>query len=292
LKREEAERQRLASVAAAAAEAKRRAEVNQSIRRTSPDRLMLALMPGVEMEFVRVPAGEFVMGSDRSKDCLAWDDELPQHRLKLSEYWVGKAPVSVAQFAAYVKATGAKTSASRDVANTATHPVVNVSWDDGIAFCGWASKLGGGEVLLPSEAEWEKAARGTDGRIYPWGNEAPDDTRLNYNQNVKETTPVGRYGAKGQSPFGCDDMAGNLWEWTRSLWGKDAAKPEFGYPYTTCQTEREDPQAGRDVYRVLRGGSFGSYAQGVRCAYRSRSSPSNRYGNYGFRVILRPPSLD
>jgi formylglycine-generating enzyme required for sulfatase activity/tRNA A-37 threonylcarbamoyl transferase component Bud32 len=316
LKRQAEERERLAAVAAA--EAERKPEAIQRLRRLSADRVALVLAPGVEMEFVRVPAGEFLMGSEKAKDSLAYDNELPQHRLKLPEYWIGRSPVTVAQFGVFANAVGHKTTAetvghslywtgkwekiekadwghpggpATGVAQKQSHPVTHVSWYDGIAFCAWASKLGGGEVTLPSEAEWEKAARGMDGRFHPWGNEAPDDTRLNYNQNIKDTTPVGKYAVKGQSPYGCDDMVGNVWEWTRSLWGKDVSKPEFGYPYTTRQTEREDAQAGSDVSRVLRGGSFGDDARDVRCASRDMDFPGFHLGNLGFRVILRPPSF-
>ena len=102
---------------------------------------------------------------------------------------------------------------------------------------------------------------------------------------------MGQYGAKGQSPYGCDDIAGNVWEWTRNLWGKDGSKPEFGYPYTTRQALREDLQAGSDVLRVLHGGSFGEDARNVRCACRGRLFPSSLNVNVGFRVILRPPSF-
>jgi formylglycine-generating enzyme required for sulfatase activity len=306
LKREEEERQRLAAVAVA--EAKRKAEANQRLRRISADRVSLVLAPGVEMEFVRVPAGEFVMGSDKAKDSLAYDDELPQHRLKLPEYWIGRAPVTVAQFAVFAKAVSHRTQAEKDgksytwtgsnweevagadwahpggsatdVSQKQGHPVTHMSWYDGIAFCDWASKLGGGEVLLPNEAEWEKAARGMDGRFYPWGNEPPDGARLNFNMNVKTTTPVGKYGAKGQSPYGCDDMAGNVWEWTRNL--------QKAYPYAP-DDGRED-HASREG-RVLRGGSFFVDAQFVRCACRSWNNPYVRSGvGGGFRVILRPPS--
>jgi formylglycine-generating enzyme required for sulfatase activity len=88
--------------------------------------------------------------------------------------------------------------------------VVQVSWDDAKAFCDWAG------LVLPSEEQWEKAARGADGRRWPWGNEPPTDRHCNFNMNVKDTTPVGRYSPLGDSPFGCADMAGNVWEWTGS----------------------------------------------------------------------------
>ena len=271
------------------------------------------------MEFVRVPAGEFVMGSDKSKDPDAYDDELPQHRLTVPEFWIGRTAVTVAQYSEYVKATGRRTQAEVDgksytfvgrelkevvgadwsrprgpesnVAQKQGHPATHMSWDDALAFCAWASKLAGVDATLPSEAEWEKAARGTDGRIYPWGPEAPDASRLNFNFNERDTTPVGKYGASGRSLYGCDDMAGNVWEWTRSLWGKAVFKPEFGYSYATRQVERENLQAGRDVLRVLRGGSFDNTARDVRCAYRMRNYPYSHLVDSGFRVAMRLASV-
>lgn len=260
------------------------------------------------MEFVRVPAGEFIMGSDKSSD-FQFDVEMPEHMLSLAEYWISKTEVTVAQFAVFAKAVSHKTQAEKDgksyawagnvlgevigadwahpggpptdISQKQNHPVHQMCWDDGIAFCGWASKLGGGEVKLPSEAEWEKAARGTDGRVYPWGNEAPDNSRLNFNLNVMDTTPVGKYGAKGQSPYGCDDMAGNVWELTRSIF-----KP---YPYVPSDGREE--LRGREV-RVVRGASFGFGEKFVRCALRLQVNPDDHFVALGFRVVLRPSFVD
>lgn len=253
---------------------------NPALRRIGLDRVILTLAPSAEMEFVRVPAGEFIMGSDLTKDNAANDNEVPQHKLSLAEYWIGRTEVTAAQFAAYVTATGTITSAIMDMTNKSSHPVRNVSWLDCIQFCGWASKLAGGEVALPSEAEWEKAARGTDGRLYPWGNGEPDDTRLNYNLTVKDTSPVGKYGLKGLSPYGCDDMAGNVWEWTRSLL--------WAYPYAP-NDGRED-HSSREV-SVWRGGTSIHNAYGVRCAARYGPDPRDLIHNVGFRVIIRLPSF-
>jgi len=157
------------------------------------------------------------------------------------------------------------------------HPVVNVYWHDAQAFCKWAG------VLLPSEAQWEKAARGPDGRLWPWGNEKPTKDHCNFGMNVKDTTPVGAY-AKGVSPFGCLDMAGNVWEWTSSMWGRDSSKPGYGYPYEAGHG-REDLGAPDDVYRVLRGGSFANDDVSVRCADRGRYNPGYRNWYGGFRVL-------
>ena len=93
------------------------------------------------------------------------------------------------------------------------HPVVNVSWEDARSFCQWANQVTGQALCLPTEAEWEKAARGTDGQIYPWGNQPPEDKLCNFGMNILDTTSVGSYSPQGDSPYGCADMAGNVWEW-------------------------------------------------------------------------------
>ncbi|MCU0485842.1 MAG: bifunctional serine/threonine-protein kinase/formylglycine-generating enzyme family protein [Anaerolineales bacterium] len=240
--------------------------------------LILELASGVTMELVRVPAGEFLMGSDTTKDKDAEDDETPQHKLYLPEYLIGKYPVTVAQYAAFVKATGHKSQAHSDVQKKGNHPVTMVSWDDALAFCQWASKQTVRNVRLPSEAEWEKAARGTDGRIWPWGDQEPDEMRCNFGMNVKDTTPVGKYSPLGDSPYGCVDMSGNVWEWTSSLYKL--------YPYNP-QDGREDTKVSET--RVLRGGSF-YYARGdARCAFRGWRGPNLWSGYGGFRVGVVSP---
>ncbi len=307
--REQAEERRPAEVKVEA-EARVKAEAAEGGRVAAGERrrsnLLLELAPGVTLELVCVPAGEFLMGSDKAQDPLAFDDELPQHRLHLPEYWIGKYPVTVAQFAAFVKATGYKTTAEQrgggwnwgkeikganwrqprgpgsDVAQKAGHPVTLVSWYDAIAFCAWASRVTGRQVWLPSEAKWEKAARGAGGRLYPWGNAAPTEELCNLN-NVQDTTLVGRYSPQGDSPYGCADMAGNVWEWTLSLWGREGEKPTFGYPYVASDG-REDQTAGNDMRRVVRGGSFLNVARPVRCACRYGFVPEYRYDLLGFRV--------
>lgn len=251
----------------------------------------------IAFDWVKIPAGEFIMGSDKSIDKDAFDDELPQNRMHLPDYWIAKTPVTVAQFAQFVKATNYKTTAEvegkayvyngskgdwvegadwahprgpqSDVKQKANHPVTCVSWADAVAFCRWAN------VRLPTEAEWEKAARGDDGRIYPWGNEAPDKSRCNFNMIEKDTTPVGNY-PKGASPYGCLDMAGNVWEWTSTKWLSN---------YEDYVNQVNNSLEG-DELRVVRGGSFGSHRRGVRCAARYRNV--DVFGGVGVRVGWSP----
>ena len=215
----------------------------------------------VDIAWVTIPAGEFLMGSDKKKDKQADDDEMPQHKIHLPEYRIARFPVTVAQFAAFVEATGHRTTAEErgsacgytgsqwediqgaswahprgpdsDVRQKQDHPVTCVSWLDAQAFCRWASSVIGTEIRLPSEAEWEKAARGTDGRIWPWGNETPTKDHCNFAGNVGDTTPVGKY-PKGASPYGVLDMAGNVWEWTASKYVNRTRTP----PTTVGRTRR------------------------------------------------------
>ena len=261
----------------------------------------------IRFDWVTIPAGKFIMGSDKKRDTNAYSDETPQHEVYVPEFQIARVPVTNAQYKAFVDATGYVTTAEEkgtalgyvngkwewvkgadwrhprgpksSIQGKDHHPVTCISWHDAMAFCKWAG------VRLPTEAEWEKAARGTDGRIWPWGNEQPTKEHCNFNRNVDDTTPVGKY-PKGASPYGCLDMAGNVWEWTSSRWGgTDWAKPGYPYPY--------DPDDGRedltvDDSRVLRGGSFSDNAASVRCAYRDGCDPDGRDGDRGFRVVLPP----
>ena len=239
--------------------------------------------------FVEIPAGPFLMGSDKAHDPDAYDDELPQHEVTLPRYFIGRYPVTVAQFRAFVEGGGSRPENPESVQGFANHPVVSVSWHEAQQYCDWLTERlrawpgtpeplatllrhEGWQVGLPSEAEWEKAARGTDGRIYPWGNE-PDPNRANYGDTgINSTSAVGCFPG-GASPYGVEDMSGNVWEWTRSLWGD--------YPYPTDQQERarrENLQAGRETPRVLRGGAFHNRPQG-RAVCLSRQGRPERSGS-------------
>ncbi|MBI5305549.1 MAG: formylglycine-generating enzyme family protein [Chloroflexi bacterium] len=248
------------------------------------DKLILALAPDLAMEFVRVPAGEFLMGS-HPDDLLAYDDETPQHKIYLLDYFIGKYPVTIAQFDVFARATKLATRTPLDTVDPhADHPVTQVSWHDAYAFGAWLSKLKGLWIRLPSEAEWEKAARGADGRSWSWGNHAPTPDLANIESPGKTTTRVGAFSPRGDSPYGCADMIGNVWEWTRSLF-----KP---YPY---QNDDWREQTGDLGMRVVRGGSFFSKPNRARCASRLRQPPNNRFEkDIGFRVcaLIAPPDFN
>jgi formylglycine-generating enzyme required for sulfatase activity/serine/threonine protein kinase len=263
---------------------------------------VLTLPSGVSIEFMRVPAGSFSMGSDASSTG-ADSSEKPQSLTFVDAFMIGRYPVTVAQFGAFVRATGYRTAAElggvgytyasggwglvsgadwqhpggpgTNVDLKSDHPVTLVSWDDATAFTRWASQVMGRIVRLPTEAEWEKAARGTDGRTWPWGDQSPDSSRCNTSGLEGDTTLVGKYSTAGDSPYGVADMAGNVWEWTSSLF--------VPYPYRATDG-RED--AGSRAERVLRGGSFNFSAWHSRSSYRSHDYPEGRFSTGGFRVAV------
>jgi len=261
-----------------------------------------------DIAWCEVPAGPFLMGST-DDDEMAYGDEKPQHRNDcITEgFLIGRYPITNAQFAAFVEAGGYRErrywteagwgekeregwAGPRDFGEPyglPNHPVVGVSWYEALAFCRW---LSGGlrqsgalgpdeEIALPTEAQWEKAARGTDGRVYPWGDEA-DPNRANYGETgIGATSAVGCFPG-GASPYGVEDLSGNVWEWARSMWGEIYARPDFGYPYDPGDG-RENPEA--QGLRVLRGGSWGYHHYHARCAFRVRDLPVNWIDGIGFR---------
>jgi formylglycine-generating enzyme required for sulfatase activity/energy-coupling factor transporter ATP-binding protein EcfA2 len=247
-------------------------------------------LPYGEPEWVMVPAGEFWMGSEAGET-----NERPQHKLHLDDFHIARTPITNAQYYIFVQAAGCAApdhwQDGRPPKGYEGHPVVNVTWHDAMAYCRWLSGVTGKSVTLPSEAQWEKAARGNkDKRIYPWGDPF-DAAKCNcLKLGIGDTTPVGIF-PEGASPYACLDMAGNVWEWTRSLWGTDFDKPQYGYPYDTADG-RERLNAHNSVLRVLRGGSFFSNVRDVRCAYRFRPVVFFRIGSVGFRVVLPPSPSD
>jgi formylglycine-generating enzyme required for sulfatase activity len=239
-------------------------------------------LPYGEPVWAKVPAGEFWMGSGGET-----------HRIHLERFQIARVAVTNAQYRFFVEATEHQVpdhwEDARPPRGLESHPVVNVSWHDAIAYCRWLSEVTGKAITLPSEAQWEKAARGDkDKREYPWGDEW-DETRCNTDElGLGDTTPVGIF-PEGASPYGCLDMAGNVWEWTISLWGKDWERPEFKYPYDPVDG-RENLEAGDDMLRVLRGGSFSNARHYARCASRYWYDPYARDGLSGFRVVVSPIS--
>ena len=243
--------------------------------------------------FVRIPAGWFIMGSDPTKDDQAYEDELPQHSIELGEYYMARWPVTVGQYRAFVKASGYETFQASSLRGVDNHPVTFVTWHDAVAYCTWLTRalkesektpaaLGelltqGWQISLPSEAEWEKAARGAEGQVYPWG-ERVDSTRANTDGcSFDRTSPLGCF-PNGASPYGIEEMSGNVWEWTRSHYQ--------GYPYNP-HDGREDLSTDDSQPWVLRGGSWYYSGHLARCASRFRYGRNGWNDDIGFRVVLR-----
>jgi formylglycine-generating enzyme required for sulfatase activity len=215
-----------------------------------------------QMIQVFVPAGAFTMGNDQGAK-----DERPAHTVTLNAFWIDRTEITNDMYAVCVRAAACpppqqtrSISHSSYFGNTAfaNFPVLFVSWTQAQGYCAWAGRR------LPTEAEWEKAARGTDGRLYPWGNQAPDPARLNFGPSgVGDTVAVGSFPSNA-SPYGALDMAGNAWEWVADFYSptyyavSPAANPP-GPDKTGCQ--------GGDC-RVLRGGAWDSSAQDVTVASR------------------------
>lgn len=242
--------------------------------------------------FVEIPAGPFVMGSDPSVDPLAFDVERwsassPQGSPDLPTYYIGRFEVTVGQYAAFVSASGHRVVEPGAVSGDPRLPVTGVAWTDALAYARWLGEaLGawagtppelarvlreGWQVRLPTEAQWEKAARGADGRIWPWGNE-PRRDRANF--GTRGPVPVGSV-ACPECPYGLADMAGNVWEWTRS--------PYQPYPFA-AEAARVDLDA--EALWVMRGGAFSDGEQNVRAAIRGGADPGARRPFIGFRVVL------
>lgn len=221
----------------------------EQVRRNAP------LWQQIGIVLIDIPAGEFLYGAEKQS-------------IYLDEFWIAKTPITNAQYESFVDATGHRKpdhwTAGMIPIGKEHHPVVFVSWDDAQAFCNWVG------LALPTERQWEKAARSTDGRTYPWGNQPPDKSRCNFNsRSIKtlldlaggNTTPVGSYLA-GASPYGVLDLAGNVWEWCHEWHG------------------------GQGTSHVSRGGSWRSRGIGVRVAERGYLKyPKEKTNNVGFRCV-------
>jgi hypothetical protein len=213
---------------------------------------------------VYIPAGEFTMGSSDG-----WDDEKPPHQVYLDGYWMGKYEVTFDQYDKYCDDKAKENSGDGEWGT-----VIIVSWNDAAAYCKWLSDKTGLNFKLPTEAQWEKAARGIKGRKYPWGGREPDDTLANFAGKIGKTTPVGSYPA-GASPYGLLDMAGNVFEWCSDWYGSE-------YYKNAPKENPTGPDGGTD--RVMRGGGWNEYAGSLRCSSRDHFRPSLRGHNVGFRL--------
>lgn len=228
----------------------------------------------VAEEMVEIPAGPFVRGTN-----AGGFNEQPERVIEVDAFVIDRFEVTNHQYQAFVAATGHRKAAppSRYAKNVAkmsgiNQPVTYVSWNDAEAFCQWKGKR------LPTEAEWEKAMRGVDGRLWPWGNEA-DFLSANLgsaNDGFEATAPVGSF-KRDQSPFGIYDGAGNIMEWVADWYGEDA------YREPTANNPR-GPDHG--IYKILRGGGYTSTGKDIRITNRSRMVPDFRDETIGFRCAI------
>jgi len=215
---------------------------------------------------ILIPVGKFPMGEG--------DDA---HAVYLAAFHIAKYPLTHQLYQAFVDVTSQPPPPDwpdgRPLELLSDHPVVNVSWYDAVAYCHWLTAETGQVHRLPTEAEWEKAARGTDGRPYPWGQDFDKNCCNSVEGGMGRTTPVDAYPA-GASPYGVMDLVGNVWEWCSSLYAD--------YPYDT-NDGREDATA--EGWRVLRGGSWFDMEWGARPARRLSGQPNTASRNTGFRVV-------
>lgn len=229
-----------------------------------------------------VPAGIFLMGSDPKQDKQAFHDEQPQHRLTLNAYSIARFPVTVAEYACFVR-SGYSAPQRRLLVpidmwdaqlQRLDHPVTCVSWTDAVAYSTWLTELTGASWRLPTEAEWEKAARGSDGRIFPWGDTFDKSVCNSSESGLRKTMPIGTM-PNGAARCGAQDLAGNIWEWTSSIFKH--------YPYAEHDGRESAESAER---RVLRGGSWVNASRNSRGACRLPEKPHAAYDNFGYRLVL------
>ncbi|HIA04386.1 MAG TPA: formylglycine-generating enzyme family protein [Myxococcales bacterium] len=222
---------------------------------------------------VLVPAGFFWMGSHKEKK-----DEKPHRIVYLDSYYIDESPVTNGQYLQFLEKSGHRKPsyfyARKAEADWEKHPVTFVSWDDAQAYAKWVHRR------LPTEAEWEKAARGVDGRIWPWGNTDPADSETAWGQFGQEDSfpvAVGSF-PDGASPVGALDMAGGVWEWCQDQYD------QFFYPKSAPRNP--ECEAGDPRYRVARGGACNYSAFTARAAFRGWNLPSTRANCYGFRCVV------
>ncbi len=272
-----------------------RAEAPQTVTEVEAARLVF------EPQMANIPAGKFLMGSTQEQAAQALKDgldkqyaewEQPQHVVELSKYSIGKYPVTNREYQAFVRDAKYKApqgwEGDQFPAEKGSHPVVNVSHDDASAYCKWLGEKTNKPYRLPTEAEWEKAARGEDGRIYSWGNEFDPQKANTSETKIGDTTDVGKFSPQGDSPYGCADMIGNVWEWCND-WFNESEYKRSSPVDKNRKDDIKDPQGSQTgTYRVLRGGSFYDNRWFCRCAYRNGYNPNILYWYNGFRVAFSP----
>lgn len=247
-----------------------------------------------EPKMIRIHAGPFLMGStskqiEESVEGGGEEEfiisERYQHVVELSEYFIGKYPITNHEYQAFVKDTDyhspegwKNNNYPKDMAN---YPVVNVTWYDAVAYCGWLSILTGKNYRLPTEAEWEKAARGTDGRVWPWGNTFHKNYANTNEAGIQSITLVNRFARKNKSPYGCVDMIGNVWEWSADRFNFE----EEGYIKRVGKIIKNPRGYKHGTGRGQRGGSYYSDKWMARCAMRWGSEPGEWHTDEGFRVV-------
>ena len=238
-------------------------------------------------EMALIPKGAFEMGSQRSlreldpvsifqSDRHMLGPEDPAHEVILDAFYIDIHEVTNAEYKSYIEATGLKSVPRYWNDTTFNHPdqpVVGTPWNEAQGFCRWKNKN------LPTEAQWEKAARGKRPVKYPWGNEAPDKTRLNFNNHVGKPTAVGLY-PEGKSDYGLFDMSGNVAEWVQ-----DWHFPE----YYLFSPKKNPPGPKKGVYKIIRGGNWMNNAEDVRLTYRNATVPKARSKTVGFRCVADAP---
>jgi formylglycine-generating enzyme required for sulfatase activity/predicted nucleic acid-binding Zn ribbon protein len=234
-----------------------------------------------EVDLVYIPEGEFIMGSGPKEDPYFFGSEGPQHMVYLGGYWIYRTEVTNAMYEKCVEANGCPKPINNG-SNTrpsyygnqvySDHPVVYVTWRNASSYCHWA----GGR--LPTEAEWEKAARGTDGRLFPWGNQVPQPNHANY--GARDTEAVGSY-PEGASPYGVLDMAGNVIEWVGDYF-------QAAYYQVSVYENPLGPISGST--RVYRGGAYHNPAASIRTVMRGSRSESHANVDIGFRCVLDVPA--
>jgi formylglycine-generating enzyme required for sulfatase activity len=259
---------------------------NRIFARSSPQALPTLKLLAYEPETVYIPAGQFWMGSD---DPDAPDFEKPCHSVDLPSFRIGKYPLTNRQYAEFIRQSKRIAppemgwSGQNPPADKLDHPVQGVTWYEALEYCQWLSEKTGRLYALPSEAQWEKAARGQDKRRYPWGSDW-DPARL---APTGEIMPVNAVPA--QSVYGCHAMVANVREWTASLWGQNRSQPDPGSFYPWAQDGRNDLTANKLIRRVIRGAGHNDAPASCTCFARNAAAPDKPGppGNrHGFRVIM------